>query len=188
MQLKPITAIAVLLLMVVSLLVAGCTTSTTSTNNQTPSASATQSVGRGTLLESYLSELKKGLEADKNIIVKAWDLTWINNNSAVLQLATVNKSTNITYVSDQTFIQFPTIQDATNYLNSMNKTEYSLASTQFPSGGAYQKATGHAPQVYKQYVWNEGNPSNISEYKYHEITQSDNIIRIITGKTITLFG
>ena len=38
MQLKPITATAVLLLVVASLLVTGCTTSTTSNNNQTPSA------------------------------------------------------------------------------------------------------------------------------------------------------
>ena len=38
MQLKPITAIAVLSLVVASLLVAGCTTSTTSNTNQTPSA------------------------------------------------------------------------------------------------------------------------------------------------------
>jgi outer membrane murein-binding lipoprotein Lpp len=38
MKLKPITAIIVLLLVVASLLVAGCTTSNTSNTNQTPSA------------------------------------------------------------------------------------------------------------------------------------------------------
>src|SRR5659263_110572 len=38
MQLKPITVIAVLLLVVASLSLAGCTTSTTSNTNQTPSA------------------------------------------------------------------------------------------------------------------------------------------------------
>ena len=44
MQLKPIMVIAVLLLVVASLLVAGCTSSNTSTNDQTTSASATPSV------------------------------------------------------------------------------------------------------------------------------------------------
>jgi hypothetical protein len=44
MQFKPITVIAVLLLVVASLLVAGCTSSNTSTNDQTTSASATPSV------------------------------------------------------------------------------------------------------------------------------------------------
>src|SRR5660397_144117 len=38
MQLKPMTVIAVLLLVVASLSLAGCTTSTTSNTNQTPSA------------------------------------------------------------------------------------------------------------------------------------------------------
>jgi hypothetical protein len=41
MQFKSITVIAVLLLVVASLLVAGCTTSTTSNTNQTPSATPT---------------------------------------------------------------------------------------------------------------------------------------------------
>jgi len=44
MKLKPITAIVVLLVVVASLLVAGCTTSNTSNTNQTPSDSATPSI------------------------------------------------------------------------------------------------------------------------------------------------
>jgi hypothetical protein len=47
--------------------------------------------------------------------------------------------------------------------NRATSSAYSLASTQNTSGGAYQKATGHAPEVYKDYVWNKGNPFNISE-------------------------
>jgi hypothetical protein len=66
----------------------------------------------------------------------------------------------------------------------MNKTEYSLVSTQYPAGAAYEKATGHAPDVYKQYAWTEGNPSNISEYKLHFISQMDRIIVITTGKRL----
>jgi hypothetical protein len=64
----------------------------------------------------------------------------------------------------------------------MNKTAYSLYSTEYPSGGAYQKATGHPPQIYKDYVYNEGNPFNISEYRRHEILQADNIVLVSTGK------
>jgi len=67
----------------------------------------------------------------------------------------------------------------------MNKTEYSLASTQYTSGGAYQLTTGHAPQVYKDYVWNEGNPFNISEYRRHEIEQLDNMIVTATLKRLS---
>ena len=85
-----------------------------------------------------------------------------------------------------TYIIFPTTQEATQYLNAMTKTNYSLASTIYTGGttGAYYNVTGHAPTVYKDYSWNEGNPLNISEYKLHDIQQFDNIIAISTGKIL----
>jgi hypothetical protein len=85
---------------------------------------------------------------------------------------------------DEMFIVFPASQDATNYLNTMNLTAYSLASTQYPAGGAYEVVTGHGPQTYKEYIWNEGSPFNISEYTLHEIVQLNNIIVTITGKIV----
>ena len=182
MQLKPIAVITVLLLVVASLLVSGCTTSTTSNTNQTPSAStATHDAS----LESYLAGAKNETYANKNWNVKAYEVTWTNSTSAREELTTLNKTTNRTVNGVFTDIIFPTTQDATQYLNGMNKTAYSLGSTQYSSGGAYQKTTGHAPTVYKYYEWNEGNPFNISEYKQHAIQQLDNIIIISTGKFLT---
>ena len=134
------------------------------------------------LLEKVLAELKNKTYSDKNANVKAWELTWINGTSARTQIAVSNKTLNMTMSGDSTYIVFPTSQEATNYLNAMNKTAYSLASTVYESGGAYQKATGHAPQIYKKYEWNEGSLLDISEYKYHQIEQVDNIITISTGK------
>jgi hypothetical protein len=64
----------------------------------------------------------------------------------------------------------------------MNKTAYRLCSTEYAGGGAYQEITGHAPQIYKDYTYNEGNPLNISEYRLHEIEQLDNIVFATTGK------
>jgi hypothetical protein len=90
----------------------------------------------------------------------------------------------MTMSGDSTYIVFPTTQDAINYLNAMNKTAYSLASTEYPSGGAYQDATGHAPQIFKQYICNEGNPYNISEFKRHEISQVDNTVLVMTEKVL----
>jgi len=113
-----------------------------------------------------------------------WDVAWINSTSVRLENTALNKSTNTTVNRVETIIVFPTTQDATNYLNALNKTAYSLASTQYISGGAYQKAIGHAPQIYKDYVWNEGNPFNISEYKNHDISQLDNIVFITTSKAL----
>jgi hypothetical protein len=182
MQFKPITAIIVLLLVVVSLSVASCTTSNTSNTNQTPSASEAT---HNATLEKYLNAYKNNQTSNKNSQIKAWEVTWTNSTSARVEFAVYNQTTNSTANVVDLFTVFPTTQDATNYLNAMNRTAYSLASTQYVGGGAYQNATGQAPQVYKDYVWNEGNPFNIPEYTRHEIVQLDNIIAIYTAKVLS---
>src|SRR5664280_573802 len=135
MQLKPITAIAVLTLVVASLLVAGCTSSPTSNTNQTPTASTAT---HDAFLENYLAGGKNVSYADKGISYKAWEVTWINSTSASLEDTYLNKTTNATYNEVATYTVFPTTQDATNYLNSMNKTAYSLASTVNSTATGYQ--------------------------------------------------
>jgi len=184
MQFKSIIAIIVLLLVAASLLVAGCTSSNTNSNNQTPSASPAT---HNAFLEKLVASYKGQQYNNTNLSVKAWEITWINSTSARIQDTFHNKSTNNTVTIDETFIAFPSSQDATNYLNAMNKTAYSLASTVYGNSttGIYYVATGHAPQIYKEYEWNEGNPFNISEYKQHAIQQSDNVIRIVTAKLLT---
>ena len=185
MKLKPIAVITILLLVVVSLFAAGCTTNTTSNTNQTPSASESSTAAHNATLENYLATYKNGTYSDKNTTVKAYEVTWINSTSARVEQTVLNKTRNVTVNVVTTVIIFPTTQAATNYLNAINKTNYSLASTQYPSGGAYQIATGHAPTVYKAYEWNEGNPFNISEYKQHAIQQLDYLVATSTGKYLT---
>ena len=180
MQLKPITAIAVLFLVLASLLVSGCITNNT---NQTPSATPSTAT-HDAFLEKYLAAFKNNFTSRGSLNFKVWELTWTNSTSARLQYTYLNTTTNVTWSYDDTLMVFPTSQDATNYLNSMNKTAYSLASTKYTSGGAYQNVTGHVPEIYKYYAWNEGNPFNISEYKGHGIEQLDNIIWISTGKRL----
>jgi hypothetical protein len=182
MQLKPITPIIVLSLVVASLLVAGCF-STPSDTHQTPSASAAT---HDAFLENYMAGLKNVSYADKNYTYKAWDVTWINSTAVRLEETYLNKSTNTTANLVATYLIFPTTQDATNYVNAMNKTAYSLANTVYSTtGGGYQQITGHAPQTFKYYEWNEGNPFNISEYKQHGIQQFDNIVKTSTIKILT---
>jgi hypothetical protein len=180
MQLKPVTAIAVLLLVVASLLVSGCITNPT-TPSATPSTAA-----HDAFLENYLAGLKNISYADKNYTEKAWEVTWINSTAARLEETYLNKSTNTTVNLASTYLIFPTTQDATNYINAMNKTAYSLANTVYSTTRlGYQTITGHAPQTYKYYEWNEGNPFNISEYKQHGIQQFDNMVKISTAKRLT---
>jgi outer membrane murein-binding lipoprotein Lpp len=183
MQFKPITAIIVLLLVVASLLVAGCTTSNTSTTNQTPSATSSEAA-HNTTLEKYLTAFKANWYADKNVSIKAWEVSWINSTSAKLERTALNKTTNYTVNGVTTYIIFPTTQEATQYLNAMTKTNYSLASTIYTGGttGAYYNVTSHAPTVYKDYSWDEGNQL---EYKLHDIQQFDNIVVVSTGKALS---
>jgi hypothetical protein len=84
------------------------------------------------------------------------------------------------------FMSFPTTQDATNFLNVFNKTNYSLTSTDYASDTShiYYNATGHAPSVYKAYTYTEGSILGGS-VKVHELTQFDNVIQIGTA-TATL--
>jgi hypothetical protein len=137
---------------VAALLVGGCTTSTT---NQTPSASAAT---HDAFLEKFLAAYKDTQYSNSSRQIKAYELDWINSTSARVQntyLWKPSNYTNSTEAHDITFIVFPTTQDTTNYVNAMNKTAYSLASTQYgdsPGGLAYQNVTGHAPQLFKAYL------------------------------------
>jgi hypothetical protein len=180
MQSKTIAAIAVLLLVVASLVVSGCTVSTTS--NTTPTPSATPSTAtHDAFLEKFLAEFKSRAYADEDYSIKAWDLTWINSTSARLEMAMEENTTTSsnTINTIMIFTAFPTTQDATNHLNTMNKTGYSLVSTECSNGsngGAYQDATGHAAQTCKDYKRTEGDSSSFSTYREYHIYQLDNLI------------
>ncbi len=173
----------IVLVMVASLSVAGCTT--TNNANQTPSATSTAATQHDAFLEKYLAVYKNLHYSNSIAHVQAWQLDWVNSTSARLQFTELNKTSNLTNTWDQTWMVFPTTQDATNYVNAMNLTAYSLASTEYPSGGAYQNVTGHAPQIYKDYEYSEGSLLNISSIKLHQIVQYDNIVVVSTGKELS---
>jgi len=184
MQFKSITVIAVLLLVVASLSAAGCTTSTTSNTNQTSSATSSAAT-HDAFLEKFLTTYKTLEYANSSEKYTAWELEWINSTSAHLQTSEIIKNT--TFGDDYTYMVFATSQDATNYINTMNKTAYSIDTTNYrdsPNAVAYQNATGQAPHTFKRYVWNEGNQLNISEYKNHQLLQIDNIVLISTTKIL----
>ena len=168
--------------MIASLSIAGCTSSTNS--SQTPSATTSAATKHDAFLETYLAAYRNTTYASNSTHITAWELDWINGTIA-RQHTVLNKSTNLTRAYDETVMVFPTSQDATNYVNAMNLTAYSLASTEYSSGGAYQNVTGHAPQIYKEYHYNEGNSLDISAYRLHDISQLDNLVSITTGKVLS---
>ena len=165
---KPLT-FAACITIIAALLIGTCgCTSSNQTSNQTPIASQSAAAQQNTLLQNYLAAYKNQVYSNNNLQITRWELDWVNNTAATLQLTELNKTSNQTTRVNATYEVFPTTQDATNYVNAMNLTGFSL-STVYPGAGAYQNATGHAPQTYKQYELDDGNQHIV-------ITQIDNLI------------
>jgi hypothetical protein len=167
------------LVMIASLSACGCTTTTNKNTVTSPP------MMRDALLEKLVNATKEEVYGNASYTVQAWDVTW-NNGTSVTILGTVEETTGITVVANSTFMSFPATQDATNFLNVFNKTNYSLTSTDYASDTShiYYNATGHAPSVYKEYTYTEGSILGGS-VKVHELIQFDNVIQMGTA-TATL--
>jgi len=168
-QLKPITVIAVLLLVVASLSASGCTNpeSTAKVIHDTSAASNPDA-----FLKKLLDTYERIAFATVNDKVTVWNVTWLNNTSARVTSTMVNSTQPITYNESDLFIIFPTPKGATDQVNSLNKTAYKLDN--IGPDVVYTEAKGQAPQVYARYSWYEGN--NIT----HAIQQFDNVVEIST--------
>jgi hypothetical protein len=172
--------VILVLVMIASLSVCGCTTTTN--NNRATSPPTTHDA----LLEKLVNATKEEVYGNASYTVQSWDVTW-NNGTSVTILGTVEEtSTGITAAANSTFMSFPTTLDATNFLNVFNKTNYSLTSTDYASDTShiYYNATGHAPSIYKEYTYTGGSILGGS-VNVHELIQYDNIIQMGTA-TATL--
>ena len=181
MKLKPITAVAVLLLVVTSLSVAGCT------NNTTNTATSPSPQAHDATLEKYVNVTKQAEYGNKTKEILAWLVTW-NNDSSVTILETVkNRTDNSSVSGNTTLINFQSNQDATNYLNAFDKSDYSLISTSFKTSDAptLSNVTGHVPSVYAEYIKTEGSIFDLT-YKATLLMQYDTIIVIQSAKLLSL--
>ena len=175
---KMVLILGILAVLIVS--VAGCTTANnTATPSTTSSAAPTGMTQHDAFLEQYLTAYKNMESSNSNVSNLTWQLDWITGTFAHLQQTFFDKSTNSTNSVDETFMVFPTTQDATNYVNAMNLTAYIPTSTAY-TDALYQNVTGHAPQISKAYVDDSG--SNISEYRAHNIFQFDNTVEVATAR------
>ncbi len=178
------------LVMVASLSIAGCTTSTNNTTqtSSTISSTTTAATQLNATLEKYVAAYKTEQYSNSSQRVTAWELVYNNNTAAHVTWTAVIRQTNRTetVTLDRTFIVFPTAQNATNYVNRLNLTAYTLVSTNPQDAVVYQNVTGHAPQIYKEYVWTQGALSNISLYRVHRIEQADNIVASETLRILVI--
>ncbi|MGZ4852582.1 MAG: hypothetical protein ACXV3D_05270 [Halobacteriota archaeon] len=168
--------VAIIVIAVASLSVAGCA-APTSTPSPSPSEATTQ---HNASLEAYMAELQK--VAAENFTVNAWTVSWINDTAANLEYSAQNKTTNATVNTTSEVMYFTSTDVATDYLNSLNKTNYSIPGTVYLSGDAYQRATGHAPAVYAAYQRTTGDP--LHNLVIDTIEQYDNIVWVGTSMLV----
>ncbi len=80
-----------------------------------------------------------------------------------------------------TLLAFATTQNATDYLNGVDKNRYSLMSTDCNNAAAYngyERITGHEPQTFEMWSYTQ-RPMNSTQLRTYSITQYDNIIEIM---------
>jgi hypothetical protein len=173
MQWKPITAIVVLML--VNLLIAGCTSSTstpTSTPSETPSAH--------TVLETLVNGVIEAQNSSEASFEKfpTFNVTWHNESSVTLDISFPNPDFHITH----TWIAFPTTEGATIYLNGVDKSHYTLSNITDSKyglfGGLYWKAMGYYAQTFRQ--WEYSGPVQVPSTEIRWIIQRDNILQFTT--------
>ncbi len=169
--------VAVILIIIVALAIAGCTIPT---NNPSPSAS--QATLHDVALENYLTALQQ-IE-QQNYTIKAWNVSWKNSTTADLEFTAQNQTTvsNATIYTKVELIHFASPDAATDYVNSLNKTGYSLENTTYQQGGAYERARGHAPSIFKEYQTNSG--ESFFRVSVDKIAQYDDIVVVSTSKLL----
>ena len=186
MKLQIVSAIAIISL-IAAVFVAGCT-SPTNNKSPTPSGAAGQ---HDAFLERYLTAYQNKSKQDATL--DAWEVTWVNNTAANIQFTLGNISlnssegTNANVSTNASIVHFHSVQDASTYVNGLNKTGYDLASTSYDASNAtdvasaYSQAAGHAPTVYKLYegATNESAPNA----QYPTIEQVDDLVATYTIMT-----
>jgi hypothetical protein len=171
-------------LLVVTVLAAGCMTNETNKNStQTLSASTsnvttkTSSISpsnattvRDATLEKFISEIHKDLQ--ENFTLLAWNVKWLNGTTVTItSTAKIEvKSTSKTFDQSRTIIHFKSTDDASAYLNGLDRVGYESVAYAYP-GGFYSKVIGHNPTLFKWY-------QKQSDQKSNYIYQFDDTIEI----------
>jgi hypothetical protein len=181
---KPIMVIAVLVLMVASLFVAGCTTEVPvevkvgPANNQASNVSTAYPMsGRSPLVQAVV-EYYRNIEYMGGRY-DPFNVTWINNTAAkTTGIVTSGEGYSKTVRTvNMTFIHFPTIAAASAYFDSL-RPRY-LEKSSGINGVPYDKITGTLPTVTKEV-------RTVYEPIYHQsrLTQQDALITITEDTTV----
>jgi len=175
----------ILLVIVASLSIAGCSTFPVSTSSPTPTPTLTPTIQTTPTSSGHNAVLEQTViltENNENMLIgwtqESWNVIWRGANRVTMLSTDYKNDTKSTWSDNETLIVFPTTQDATNYLNAFDKSNYSLVSTTYNRTlDLYPIALGHDPQTYQE--WSTSGAIN-GPYTLYEIRQYDNILQFLT--------
>ena len=169
-------------LLVAAVFAAGCMiSSNNNSSTQTPSTLTSNATAQTSLLsssdkmishdatvEKFVSETHN--ELLKNYSLQAWDVKWLNSTMVNMTFSVkINApSTVVTLDQSKIIVRFKSTDDATAYLNSLNRTGYEQSNDAYP-GGFYDKVVGHNPTIFKMY-------QKQSDSKIYSLAQLDDTI------------
>ncbi len=137
-----------------SVLVAGCTAPNIAPTSSSPSPSPSSSptvAQRDPVLENYVNSLHVAL--GEGTTLSGWQVTWENASAVNVQVQKEDAVLNRNLTENQTITRFSSIDEATQYVDNLDKTGYVITSNVTSvETRVYQGITGTAPTVYRDYV------------------------------------
>jgi hypothetical protein len=133
-----------------AVLVAGCTSPLSNNTSPTPSTATSQtSEQHDAFLVQFVSSLYG--EFKNNTTVNLWDVKW-RNNTTVNVVVRYNLTTSTSVTDNQTIIRFQTIDDATNYVQSLNKSGYVLTTNVTSLQARAHQLVAGQPTMHQEYT------------------------------------
>jgi len=166
MQLKSITAITVLLLVITSMSVCGCTTLPGFSGSSSGGSVSTDypTSGRSKLVEGVVENLRStyntGYQNEKQ---KSFDVNWVSDVWAQVHEERIDTQNYKTYKEDYKIIHYPSTDAATTYFNN-NAEKYGTSQSYGDAVIDYYKITGKTPTVYNKFAEYSFSTDSISQF------------------------
>jgi flagellar basal body-associated protein FliL len=147
---KPYWVLLIALIVAGAVLVAGCASPLSNNTSPTPSTATPQtSEQHDAFLAQFVSSLYG--EFKNNTTVNLWDVKW-RNNTTVNVVVRYNLTTSTSVTDNQTIIRFQTIDDATNYVQSLNKSGYVLTTNVTSLQARAHQLVAGQPTMHQEYT------------------------------------
>ena len=158
-------------LVLVAVLVAGCTSPTTT--SPTPSTATSTAGTRDAFLNQFVVSMEQELR--NNTTVSAWAAKWQNGSAVSIETTFKNVTSNQDVNMNSTIIRFASISDATNYVNTNKAGVETTNLTKVTSlwYRTYELTKGSAPKVYSAWTNIE-----IRDFKWITTQQIDDTVII----------